>query len=124
MGWRYSVPLLVLERASIFGLSKESQFPLALKVVLLAAPSMHRLLGQGQSVQCKPLVQPSHSLIGMFSSAQTDDNSWESTGPQSGNGCLSWQQGFRDGPKPEDGEFGGLMVQISQYLSTDSQVLI
>lgn len=31
------------------------------------SPSMHRLLGQGQSIQCKPLGQPSHSLTGIFS---------------------------------------------------------
>lgn len=40
------------------------------------APSIHGLLGQGQRVQCKPLVQARHSLIGMLSSTQTRGNSW------------------------------------------------
>lgn len=119
------VPLLFLEKGGVLGLSKESQFPLAPEGGSVGSygpvSSIHRLLGQGQGVQCEPLVQPKHSLIGMFSSTQTGGNS---TGPQDGDGWLSWQWGFRDGPRPEYGEFGGLMVPTPQYLSTDPQVLI
>lgn len=63
-----------------FGLSEESQFPLAPEGGSAGsygpAPSMHGLLGQGQRVQCEPPVQPRHSLIRMFISTQTGDNSW------------------------------------------------
>lgn len=62
----------------VLGLSREPQVLLAPKGDPAGsygpAPSIH--LGQGQRVQCEPLLEHRHSLRGVFSLAQTGDNSW------------------------------------------------